>query len=595
MKRIIITTIAALIALVASAQKKEKKKLHKEVEVTKAYRPTVNNAQKLNFTPTDKDTTKYKPSFNYSIKSNPVESNHAITPLSATQINTNKTETLGLGYAKLGMGNYTTPFAELFVNKRQSKITSFGLHFKHLSSNGKVKLNNGYTVKAPYSHNLFNLFSQHYGKKSDLSIDLLYDRNRITYYGQAAPENISINSPGYKAYWLQGKKQVFERIQAKFDLNSNARKNKLNYDLSFKASHFNTTTNQKELQLSADYDLKKKFKATTLWVDGQILMANTKNITLDVNTITALEPNANLLNNHNEVFVKLNPTAFWSGDNWQFRLGFNTDFIFEKDRDTQVKIAPKMYGAWTPIENVLTLFIQTEGGMSPQLYSTSFNENPYRDSYELLKNSFTAYEFKGGINANLGQGTSFSTYAAYSQINNQPFFNIFWGNTQTLFTTFSNSFNVRYDDIKLFQWHGELNHSASKMVNFLLKGNYYNWTMESLDEPFGKPQFDVTFTSTIYYNSKLTLNADLYLEGARKYWMYEKEIISGQSGFNVVYNRSTNSSDPIIDLSIGAQYKYNDEWHFWARANNLLFRRHERFLGYAEQRMLLMFGVGYSF
>jgi hypothetical protein len=595
MRRIVLTTIIGFSVLAASAQKKGKKKLHKEVEVSKAYRPTVNNAQKLNFTPTDKDTAQYKPTFNYSIKSNPVESTHDITPLTATKVNTNQTETLGLGYAKLGMGNYTTPYAELFVNKRQSKTTSFGMHFKHLSSNGKVELENGTKVKAPYSHNFFNVFTQHYGRKTDWGIDLLYDRNRITYYGFAGKSDIPTKDNGEFQNWLQNQKQVFEKIQAKFDLSSRAKKSKVDYDIAFKASHFSATTDQKELFLGADYNVKKAFKPVTLWIDGSLFMADTKNIIQGANTSYMTAPAEALLSDHNEVFFKLNPTAYWAGDNWKFRLGFNTDFIFEKDKDAEVKIAPKMYGEWTPIEDILTIFIQTEGGTSPQLYSNSFQENPYRDSYELMKNKFITYEFKGGFNGNFSKSTSFSVYALYSQINNEPFYNMMWGGEKALILPASNTFKVMYDDADLFQLHGEVMHNASKTVNFLLKGNYYSWKMKNMDEPFGKPKFDATFTSTIYYDSKLTFNADLFVEGGRKYWYYNSEEVPGSSGFQQVANRQTITTDPVIDLSVGAQYKYTDQWHFWARANNLLFRRHERYVGYAEQRFMLMLGVGYSF
>ena len=56
---------------VTSAQK-DSTKLNQSVEVMKAYRPSIANANKINLLPVIEDTARFSPEFVYSIESRPV-------------------------------------------------------------------------------------------------------------------------------------------------------------------------------------------------------------------------------------------------------------------------------------------------------------------------------------------------------------------------------------------------------------------------------------------------------------------------------------------------------------------------------------------
>ncbi len=71
-----------------SAALAQRDTLTQEVEVTKAYKPTIDDANKLNSMPTIEETEFKKPTFNYNINSQPVFSTFSVNPLKAATIET---------------------------------------------------------------------------------------------------------------------------------------------------------------------------------------------------------------------------------------------------------------------------------------------------------------------------------------------------------------------------------------------------------------------------------------------------------------------------------------------------------------------------
>jgi hypothetical protein len=183
--------VVAMSSGLAVAQK-DTTKLNQSVEVVKAYRPSISNANKVNLMPVIDDTTRFTPEFKYSIDSHPVKSGFAASPISAADINGLPTKDLGLGYLKLGAGNYNTIFGEFFLNVPKSKVGTFGLHLRQLSSDGKTTLREGDLVDAPYSQTVAEMFGAVNIGSTILSGELSYNRDAMRYYGYpvAIPANI---------------------------------------------------------------------------------------------------------------------------------------------------------------------------------------------------------------------------------------------------------------------------------------------------------------------------------------------------------------------------------------------------------------------
>ena len=69
-------------------------------------------------------------------------------------------------YVNIGLGNYITPLAEISITNERSKKGTIGFYGRHLSSNGKVELQNDEKVFAGYMDNDASLFGRKFFKKS---------------------------------------------------------------------------------------------------------------------------------------------------------------------------------------------------------------------------------------------------------------------------------------------------------------------------------------------------------------------------------------------------------------------------------------------
>ena len=100
------------------AQKKDENIGTEVVNVVKPYTPTISDAFKVKETPPleDEDNTK-KEEIKYNIFSFPVASTFTPAKGRAASVDKAKQEKLYKNYATLGVGNYGTPNAELFVTE----------------------------------------------------------------------------------------------------------------------------------------------------------------------------------------------------------------------------------------------------------------------------------------------------------------------------------------------------------------------------------------------------------------------------------------------------------------------------------------------
>ena len=133
--------------------------------------------------PKIEETEHQKPTFNYNIKSEPIINTFAVNPLKAASIASAPKEETGYGLVRAGAGNYNRPYGEFFFNHLASKKSIFGIHAKHLSSNGTLKLEGGDRVDAPFSNNEAEVYYNQFFRESVLSFNVDYDRDAFNYYG----------------------------------------------------------------------------------------------------------------------------------------------------------------------------------------------------------------------------------------------------------------------------------------------------------------------------------------------------------------------------------------------------------------------------
>ncbi len=297
--------IVALSAVSARAQR-DTTKLNQSVEVMKAYRPSISNANKVNLMPVIDDTTRFTPEFKYSIESQPVKTGFTASPIGAADVNGMQSKELGLGYLKMGLGTYSTTYGEFFFNLPKAKIATFGLRLRHLSSEGKTKLRGNDLVDAPYSQNNAAVFGSLNLGSTILSADLSYDRDAMRYYGY--PEAIPVNVQAQ-----YGLKQVYQNGNLKIALKSDEEsESDLKFNGGFNLGFFDAKTGQQQTSAGLFGKFDYNFGTVTGILDIAYDHYKTDSINLELQQLPGTKT---------EGWVRIAPSVRLDGDNWSVRGG----------------------------------------------------------------------------------------------------------------------------------------------------------------------------------------------------------------------------------------------------------------------------------
>ncbi len=565
----------------------QKDNLRKEVEVVKAYQPSISDAFKINDIPKIEDTKAEKPTFNYQITPQPVFSTFSTESVQAAKMIGEPRAEIGKGLLKAGIGNYQTPYAELFYNADAGKNTDFGLHFKHLSSNGKVKLMNDDKVKAPNSNNLAELYSKHYFSGSNLQTKLYYERKAHQYYGYSGPQIANNEKETTISNWQE--KQAFSRGGFSLNLFSNE-SNREDTDYAFKVNYqyFGAKTGQTENFAELGTNLAHEFDSFKGLLDASISYLKTDSI---------FNTTSNAFGQKQQILLKASPAVLFQAENASLKAGLNLTMMIDDDADARFLVTPNIRGEWSPVKNILSIYAGAGGYLKHNHYSVIAKENPFIDPFQDIENSEFQYVLFGGINGKFSQKFNYRIQADYASIKNEHFYvlNHLGSNEPGISspTSLSNTFDVQYDDLNLLTIGTELYYTASELLSLHFKGNFYSYDLNTLELPYHKPDFDATLSAQFSPEGPLSFTADVIIIEERKALETTTFPLSGIIGVNAQNNITV--MDPVFDLNFGLEYQYSPKLSFFGRANNFAFQNYESWLSYTKQGFNLLIGASYSF
>ena len=587
-----------LFGAVNAMAQKDSTKLRQEVEVTKAYQPTITDVLKINDIPKIQTEQTEVPVFDYSIYSKPVFSTFDVTPITAAKMVGDPRPEMGKGLLKLGLGNYLTPYGELFFNAQPDKNSTFGMHFKHLSSSGKIKLLNGDKVEAPQSEDVAEIFGSRFFKKSTLSGSLKFDHQSFDYYGYAGDILTDDQKKQIIPFWEN--KQYFSKGTAEVHLKSQTLStSELTYDLGLNYHYLVSKTGQTENEVLLTGDLGKKVGNTYAALNTSVTYYRADSI---MNRVS------NVYGQKQQILVKINPSVKWLTKSALLQLGLNSTMVFDDDANASFLVWPKVKAEWSPVERILTLFAGVDGYLQHNTYSAIAAENPYINPYHDVANSNYKYVFSGGLKGKLSSKTNYIAEVTYSKVSDQHFYIINSYDLNNLYPigsrSLSNTFDCIYDDVNILKLSGEVLHSVSDNFSLHLLSNYYSYNLKSIQKAWQMPVFDLTFSGIYKPTEQLKFNADIFVAGSRTalmrdYWA-EASGYSGYGGYGSGYyyrvaDEKAYQMDPIIDLNLGAEYQYSKSISFFAKLNNFGFQKYEQWLGYTSKSLNWMAGASYSF
>lgn len=573
--------ILFLLGTVNFAQAQSDTTLTKEVEVIKAYQPSISDAYKISINPRINDTITYVPVFEYRIQSQdiPVEKN--INHLPAVKLGTPPREAMNKGFVRAGFGNAWSPVADLYFNTSPSKKTDFGLQLNHFSSRPNILLDNSMKVNAPYSENLARIFIKNTFKKAVLNWELNYQRDGFQYYG--FPETDTLRYQTLLSDSLSGmnKRQAFNAAGTKFRLVNTHARSKLDYDVVMDYHYFWNVTGQTAHDASYDGRFAKKIRNIDYHLATRFEYYNQDSI---INRIDSLN------NRHQFYHAAITPSLRIDKEIFQFQAGINLASMIGADTMLLWHISPEIYFAYHPIPGIMTLFVGTNGGFNANGYRASVQNNPYQMEQLELYPREKIIGFYGGFKGKFSRKISYLFDMDYSIYQHQAFYYLS-KNITSSDTLIHNQFNVEYDGLNQLRFGGNLHYSGtSVMVN--LSGNYYLNQDKTLTVLPHMPDYDLSLKASIDINKKLSTNIHFSLVGKRDA-LYK--IIDQSNPDLLLTSNEIQTLKPLLGLKLGAKYAFSDKLGFFAEINNTLNQHTAVWQGYNQPRMLVLAGATYTF
>jgi hypothetical protein len=567
---------------------KDTTKLNQEVEVVKAYRPSVAGAKKINLLPEITDTTRFRPDMNYRFTSHPISSGFKPSALQASNQFQREINYPGIGKVSGGFGSYMTPFLDFYVNNPNSQNGTFGIQLNHLSSSGSLQLKGGSQVDAPFSYNRAMVFGSYVLDAVTISSELNYRRDMNRFYGYpvAIPADILTNN--FTKYFNQD--QLNQLGYFDLSVKSNATSTALlKFDTGLKLSYFSTNTGQTEKAIRIRSDFHYNFGTFS----GK-LKANLEHFETD--QVTEF-PDLAILSSPKSTWLLLSPTLFYQNEFMTLEGGLNLFSVFDDTNGNSFKPYPKASFTFHTSENNFTLYAAIDGSLQNNSYSKMAEENRWLNPTLLVKPSNQLNVFSGGIKGKISVPLAFNLGLKYSKSQEQYFYvtrveNRSGHTYPTLEElTYNNAFEVVYDDMSTLDFSGDLSYTTSAL-HLLLSGHFYSYSPTKLEKAPYMPDFTLLGSADFKVTDQISAMAELLLTGPRNVMLkYYLPPVASSLPPAPIYLQT----DPMVEINLGAKYQLIKNLDLFCKIENLLNRKDEPWYGYTVQGIRFQLGASFSF
>ncbi|WP_094336719.1 TonB-dependent receptor [Pedobacter psychrophilus] len=529
-----------------------------EVEVVRSYRPVLADAVKIRRSPNLNDIRPFNPKITYSLMDKRLELNSGIRELEAQKLVKLKQEELKNNFAKLALGNLGTTLAQLNIATGQDEALQAGFNFNHLGMSGKLN-------EQKISKQSFGGYGRSIGDALVLEGKLSYDRTSTYFYGQD-PQGTFTN--------LNPEKQKFNYFEAEgVVLNRNDADEETNFDYAAKinASIFNNAFEAKETSVIVSGGLGKDLNKFHLGANAIVDITTSKDLSYSFN---------------NNLF-KLNPYIQFKTDRFRFTGGVN--YANEFGANQRINIFPAASLDFMLIKNYLTIFGNLGGDVDKTLIKNLSDVNPYLNQNVDLRNSVKKLDVAGGIRGTVAPNVGYKAMVNYqtisdlsyyvNDINTKQKFNVsyFAGNTNIL--GFDGELNVSFsDDFKL--------DSKVQIKQYDIKTEQFAWL---------RPSFILTSTASFKIVDKVKISGDLLFQGETKAKIFDFAPIVTPAPPTPTIVASVKTIKAFADISIGAEYQYNNQISGFFRVNNVLGNEYERMPYYPNYGINILGGLRYGF
>ena len=372
---------------------------------------------------------------------------------------------------------------------------------------------------------------------------------------------------GYRRYNLRKGKQ--------FDYYANGlnRFNRIINEGSFYTSIFSTGGSQLDYNLQVGYqglkadklvlnDRNQDYKENILRVYG--------NVTLPLKSgVLGVDYNQKSVINDKYSTMTLTPTWNWSNEKVYLSLGANVDLRTSKeDRILASPMIVINQNLKTTKNADFMLLTEITGGVMDNNMRSLWSVSPYWTSKNKIKDGYTLVDFYSGVSMSLTDKVTFVIGNGYSYTKNAVF--------QTLSDSLIVSSMLEQHNSGLFYNKLTVDVEMSSLLNMRFAATHHDWTNKDLGKALAyKPVWDLALDSRLIITEALDLVVSYNFSNFHK---YEGKAINS-----------------VNNLSVGADYRFRNNFSLFADLNNIFNSSHYYYAGYMAQKFNFVLGGAYRF
>lgn len=545
-------SLGIIMLLLASAQAQDS--IPSETfRIVKTYRPTILDANKIDFQPEIDDTLKLETKPNYKFLQKQIPVSFQIDTIPAARIKGEPLVKLYHGYARLGVGNALVPFGEVYYTNLRSKKYAWGIHGSYFNMQEVNDIEG-----SDRSQGHIEVFGKRFWRTNTLEAKLGYDLDQLNYYGYY---DIFTSDP------IINLEQKYNRFYTDLSLKTTKRDSfNLRHEANLHYGLMNNEGGNTEHHIRGTLNLNK-FKNKELYELDVLIDHNQYDFNSN-NTIIGLRPQISTIDKRFKVKVGLGLYV---------NAGDDTDFHFYPLAEVKYNV----------IKDVLIPYAGLKGEIRRVNYQSITRENLFVAEFlDDLRNTNEKYNLYLGIRGTLSSKVSFNLSGAI--INTEDAYLYIQSYTAPFDFPLAHEFDLIYDEIDELRLKGEFIYRHSKQLQVTAQAEYFDFDPKREAEAWHRPDIKVNLNANYNLQDKIILKADLF------YWGEQKALGRDiQGGF--VTNSFINTLDAIFDANLGIEYRYTKRLSAFVQFNNIGGVNYEKYQNYAHQGFNVWGGFTYTF
>ena len=571
-------------ALTATAQHDE------QVTVEGKYRPKVNKVNKLQLTP---ETP--QPSYAYpSTEVNPKETKQKfaldLEKIAPTGFAAKKDQlvTPTQNFLMAGLGTRLSPVFLYKHNSMLTKTLGLGVGIKHNSSWLNIK---DYAPSS-YMNNAFDV-NLTTSKFDGIQLDggVFYKNDMVHYYGVNLAE-MPLTDEQIEQYCPR---QTYNTIGGHLGIAS-------------------TSTRVGELSHSGNLDYQytfDRFGAKEHFVGLEYGLGYTQNWWGDKNHPQKVGLDLGFQYDGfapagyvgNRIFFKVNPFFEMKDEFYRLHLGVWTDGVLGDELDDSFfAIRPDVSGSLFVLDKKLEFYAGLKGGRKLVRFSEVVEENPFvfvisHDDVQVVRNEKLCFE--GGVRTNIAEIVDLHLGVRYRHVDHDALYCVDYlgpGQYQEMahnnygFLYTNNAFGLVYDETKTVSVLADVRVKLRNSLTADLGFAYNSCKPTNEEYAWYRPTTEGKLKLTYDFNDKLAFNTTLLYQGGRyakvsddgPYWKYPPRFYAEKL-------------KNVFDLSLGADYKVNDQITAFALLDNVAHQKYQLYYNYPVTGIQFFAGVKLRF